>query len=190
MAAGRCTIARSAISNTGVRYEVLMGDTKKPSAQRGESVTTRVSESDAKSDGTEDSGDDLQALIEQAEAEAAEAEAAAAAARARVRALRSDDDDAATEAVQARPWYRRVPRRSTVAKAVAALVIVGCLIASGVVVWRHHTASEQRQRSEQFSRGRSRRHRRADLAELQPRQGRRAAHHRQLHRILPRRLPS
>jgi Mce-associated membrane protein len=151
MAAGRCTIARSAISNTGVRYEVVMGDTKKPSAQRGESVTTRVSESDTKSDSTEDSGDDLQALIEQAEAEAAEAEAAAAAARARVRALRSDDD-AATEAGQApRPWYRRVPRRSTVAKALAALVTVGCLIASGVIVWRHHTASEQRQRSEQFT---------------------------------------
>ena len=130
-----------------------MGDTRKSSAQRGESVTTRASESDTKSDSpTEESGDDLQALIEQAETEAAEAEAAAAAARARVRALRSEDDEAATETVEVqRPWYRRVPRRSTVAKAVAALVIVASLTGSGIIVWLQHQASEHRQRSEQFA---------------------------------------
>ncbi|HEX9178565.1 MAG TPA: hypothetical protein VF874_21625 [Mycobacterium sp.] len=134
-----------------------MGDTKKPSAQSGESVTTDVSASDTEPDSpTEESSTDLQAEIEQAEAEAAEAEAAAAAARARVRAIRSGrlDGEAETdgEAEQAqRPWYRRRPRWSTVAKAIAALVIVGSLAGSGVILWQHHTKSAQRERSEEFA---------------------------------------
>ena len=134
-----------------------MGDTKKPSAQSGESVTTGVSASDTEPDSpTEESSTDLQAEIEQAEAEAAEAEAAAAAARARVRAIRSGrlDGEAETddEAEQAqRPWYRRRPRWSTVAKAIAALVIVGSLAGSGVILWQHHTKSAQRERSEEFA---------------------------------------
>ena len=103
----------------GVRCEVVMGDTKKPSAQSGESVTTDVSASDTEARLTHRGVEhDLQAEIEQAEAEAAEAEAAAAAARARVRAIRLDrqaetDGEAETddEAEQAqRPWYRRRPR--------------------------------------------------------------------------------
>ena len=140
-----------------------MGDTKKPSAQSGESVTTDVSASDTEPDSpTEESSTDLQAEIEQAEAEAAEAEAAAAAARARVRAIRSGrldgqaetDGEAETddEAEQAqRPWYRRRPRWSTVAKAIAALVIAGSLAGSGVILWQHHTKSAQRERSEEFA---------------------------------------
>jgi Mce-associated membrane protein len=127
-----------------------MGDTTKPSAQHGESVSTGVSASDTEPDApTEES--DLQALIEQAEAEAVEAEAAAAAARARVRELSGGEDAAATEAAEVqRPWYRRRPRRSTVAKTVAALVIVASLVGSGIIVWLHHQASQQRERSERF----------------------------------------
>jgi len=136
-----------------------MGDTKKPSGRSGESVTTGVtaSASDTEPDSpAEESSADLQARIDAAEAEAAEAEAAAAAARARVRALRSDDE-AATEAVQGqRPWYRRAPgvrrpRWSTVAKTVAVLLIVGSLTGSGIILWKHHTASARHERSERFT---------------------------------------
>jgi Mce-associated membrane protein len=120
-------------------------------------VTTGVSRS-----GSDTEPEDLQTLIERAEAEAAEAEAAAAAARARARAIRSGrpdgeaeveaDDDVATDAAQAqRPWYRRRPRWTTVAKAVAALVIVGSLAGSGYVVWQHHEVAAQRERSDEFA---------------------------------------
>ena len=40
---------------------------------------------------------------------------------------------------------------STVAKAIAALVIAGSLAGSGVILWQHHTKSAQRERSEEFA---------------------------------------
>jgi Mce-associated membrane protein len=126
-----------------------MGNTTKRSARSGEPVTTGVRASASDTESSE-----LRTQIEQAEAEAAEAEAAAAAARARVRAIRSGrpEDETGTDGVTAsRRWYRRRPGRPAIAKAVAALVIIGALVGSGLILWQHHNASVNKQRSEQFT---------------------------------------
>ena len=100
-------------------------------------------------------------MLAEAEAEAAEAEAAAAAARSKVRAMRSqqsgkqadaEDNDADDKTRTARAAGRRLwpPSWPVVAKIVAAIVIVGSLAGSGVIVWQHHTAAVRRQHTEEF----------------------------------------
>jgi Mce-associated membrane protein len=128
-----------------------MGDTRKPTEQTrdGDAVTTEVSESVSETE------TDLQARLAEAEAEAAEAEAAAAAARSKVRAMRSQqsghptdaDEDGEDGKRRSRLWP---PSWPVVAKIVAAIVIVGSLAGSGVIVWQHHTAAVRRQHAEQF----------------------------------------
>ncbi|HXL62667.1 MAG TPA: hypothetical protein VN959_18685 [Mycobacterium sp.] len=112
-------------------------------------MTTEVGESASETES------DLQAKLADAEAEAAEAEAAAAAARSKVRAMRSQqsgnradaDEDGERGKRRSRLWP---PSWPVVAKIVAAIVIVGSLAGSGVIVWQHHTAAVRRQHAEQF----------------------------------------
>jgi Mce-associated membrane protein len=112
-------------------------------------VTTEVSESASETE------TDLQARLAEAEAEAAEAEAAAAAARSKVRAMRSQqsghpadgDEDGEDGKRRRRLWP---PSWPVVAKIVAAIVIVGSLAGSGVIVWQHHTAAVRRQHAGEF----------------------------------------
>jgi Mce-associated membrane protein len=128
-----------------------MGDTRKPSDETrdGDAVTTEVSESASETE------TDLQARLAEAEAEAAEAEAAAAAARSKVRAMRSQqsghpadgDEDGEDGKRRRRLWP---PSWPVVAKIVAAIVIVGSLAGSGVIVWQHHTAAVRRQHAGEF----------------------------------------
>jgi Mce-associated membrane protein len=128
-----------------------MGDTRKPSEETrdGDAVTTEVSESASETE------TDLQARLAEAEAEAAEAEAAAAAARSKVRAMRSQqsghpvdaDEDGEDGKRRSRLWP---PSWPIVAKIVAAIVIVGSLAGSGVIVWQHHAASVRRQHAQEF----------------------------------------
>ncbi len=129
-----------------------MADTKKPTEEieDGDAVTTEVNDSIPKTE------PDLQAMLADAEAEVAEAEAAAAAARAKVRAMRSrqhdeqtDEDGKDNEAGKRR---RRLwpPSWPDVAKIVAAIVVVGSLAGSGVILWQHHSASVRKQHSQEF----------------------------------------
>ena len=128
-----------------------MGDTRKSTepTRDGDAVTTEVGESASETES------DLQAKLADAEAEAAEAEAAAAAARSKVRAMRSQqsgnradaDEDGERGKRRSRLWP---PSWPVVAKIVAAIVIVGSLAGSGVIVWQHHTAAVRRQHAEQF----------------------------------------
>ena len=112
-------------------------------------MTTEVGESASETES------DLQAKLADAEAEAAEAEAAAAAARSKVHAMRSQqpgnpadaDEDGERGKRRRRLWP---PSWPVVAKIVAAIVIVGSLAGSGVIVWQHHTAAVRRQHAEQF----------------------------------------
>jgi Mce-associated membrane protein len=125
-----------------------MGDTRKPTEQTqdGDAVTTEVSESASETE------TDLQARLAQAEAEAAEAEAAAAAARSKVHAMRSQQSGHAADADEDGKRRSRLwpPSWPVVAKIVAAIVIVGSLAGSGVIVWQHHTAAVRRQHAEEF----------------------------------------
>jgi Mce-associated membrane protein len=126
-----------------------MGDTRKPTEETpdGDAVTTEVSESASETE------TDLQARLAEAEAEAAEAEAAAAAARSKVRAMRSQQSGADVDGNSENGGRRRrlwPPSWPVVAKAVAAIVIVGSLAGSGTIVWQHHTASVRRQHAEEF----------------------------------------
>ncbi|HXA12787.1 MAG TPA: hypothetical protein VNW93_11465 [Mycobacterium sp.] len=128
-----------------------MGDTRKPSEETrdGDAVTTEVSESASETE------TDLQARLAEAEAEATEAEAAAAAARSKVRAMRSQQSGHPADADEDREDGKRrrrlwPPSWPVVAKTVAAIVIVGSLAGSGVIVWQHHTAAVRRQHAEEF----------------------------------------
>jgi len=127
-----------------------MGDTRNPPEETpdGDAVTTEVNETAAESE------TDLQALLLQAEAEAAEAEAAAAAARSKVRAMRSQqsgsqtaDEDGEDHTRRRRLWP---PNWPVVARAVAAIVIVGALAGSGAIAWQHHNAAVRRQHAQEF----------------------------------------
>jgi Mce-associated membrane protein len=134
-----------------------MGD--KSLGQGGEDVTTGVDRDDTVT-GTAAAAD-ARALLEHAEAEAAEAEAAAAAARARVREMRGEDGETVTGDLRsprtARRWFRiRRPQRSTVAKAMAAIVIVSSLTGSGYILWRHHNSSARNNRAAGFATAASR----------------------------------
>src|SRR5581483_2977676 len=128
-----------------VRYEVVMGDTRKPAegTQDGDAVTTEVGSASA-------AEPDLRSMLEQAEAEAAAAEAAAAEAQAKVRAMRSEHGDEVDLAEPREPRRLWPPSWPVVAKTVAALVIVAALIGSGYIVWNHYEASAQRQNEQEF----------------------------------------
>ncbi|MBV9514120.1 MAG: hypothetical protein JO280_08800 [Mycobacteriaceae bacterium] len=99
----------------------------------------------------------MHTLLQQAEAEAAKAEAAAAAARQRLSALQSGSDDPQKPTAEqprrkATSWFRiRAPRRSVVAKTLAALVIIGSLVCSGVIVYQHHQASVRHRHADEFA---------------------------------------
>jgi Mce-associated membrane protein len=144
-------MARRAISATGIRYEVVMGETRKPAeeTQDGDAVTSEVDESAAETE------TDLRARLAEAEADAAEAEAAAAVARSKVRAMRSQQDgnhadENGEDAENSRRRRLWPPSWPIVAKVVAAIVIVGSLAGSGAIVWQHHTAVVRRQHAEEF----------------------------------------
>lgn len=117
---------------------------------------------------------DAMALAEQAEAEAASAEAQAVAARARARALRlRREAEAETESAPAEsatveaddvepeptppaesaaaPRRRLRPAVYTALAVTAVVVICGLLAGSGYMIWYHHNAVEQRQRSAAFA---------------------------------------
>ena len=103
------------------------------------------------------------ALVAEAEAEAAEAEALAAAARARARVARLrrealDLDETVEDAAE--PWAparrrSRIPWASTLAKPVAIILILGFTGASGYMLWKHHEATRQQQRTAAFVAGAS-----------------------------------
>lgn len=115
--------------------------------------------------------DDLIALAEQAEADAAEAEAHAAAVRARARAVRArqriheldtfegvgpseaQEPELEPSATPKRPWFRRMarPARSTILRAAAVLIVTAALTASGLVLWQHQQAVDERQQAEEFA---------------------------------------
>jgi Mce-associated membrane protein len=103
------------------------------------------------------------ALAEQAEAEAVEAEALAVAARARARAVAlrhkahakvaHKEETGTCPNNMAAPTRRirlRTPRASAAVSALAVVVICGLLGVSGYMVWHHHGAVEQRQRTSAF----------------------------------------
>jgi Mce-associated membrane protein len=52
-----------------------------------------------------------------------------------------------------RRWLSRLarPSRSAILRAVAGVVVVAALIASGLVLWQHHKMVEERQRADQFA---------------------------------------
>src|ERR1700752_1417028 len=92
-----------------------------------------------------DTSADVRTLLEQAEAEAAEAEAAAVAARSRVREMPGEEEKKETPPADtpsqkiARLRFRiKRPRGSVVAKTVASVVIIGSLVVSGLIFWKHH----------------------------------------------------
>jgi Mce-associated membrane protein len=121
---------------------------------------------------------DQMALIEEAEAEAAEAEALAAAAAARARAARlrrqalvateadetpeteeteeTEDDDYESDDYEsddyedAPLWRRWLPSLSTIAQAVAVLLICAFVAASGYMVWHHRDSTQRQQRVAKF----------------------------------------
>jgi Mce-associated membrane protein len=113
---------------------------------------------------------DLTAMAEEAEADAAEAEAVAAAARARARAIRlrrqaqlavADLGDeglgseaATTEAapnLRSRRRLLRRPNGSTLLVSAAVMVLLGCLAASGYILWQHRAAAHDRERKAEFA---------------------------------------
>ena len=98
------------------------------------------------------------ALVAEAEAEAAEAEALAAAARARARAARLRRealalDESVEDADEPARRRSRMPSASTLAKPVAIILILGFTGASGYMVWKHHEATRQQQRTAAFVAG-------------------------------------
>jgi Mce-associated membrane protein len=103
-----------------------------------------------------DTSPDVRKLLEQAEAEAADAEAAAARARARVREMRGEEEEtvpAELASEKTRRFRFRItrPRRSVVGKTLATLVIIGSLVGSGIILWKHHESSARNERAAAFA---------------------------------------
>jgi Mce-associated membrane protein len=61
------------------------------------------------------------------------------------------DEPVADEPARSKRRWRRLPNRAAVIVGVAVLVVAALLGASGYMLWRHHAAAQERQRSAEFA---------------------------------------